>query len=80
MKKWRGIMSLQSMWNHLMMGTFISLLWNWWSERFSPHNHNPHFPYFVTHYTDSMPICSFSGSLYDVLFDPKWARKTRTRI
>ena len=30
----------------------------WWEERLSPYNHNPHFPYFVTHFTDSMPICS----------------------
>ena len=45
----------------------------WWDERLSPYNHNPHFPYFVTHYTDSMPICSMGGSLSDALFNPKYA-------
>ena len=42
-------------------------------ERLSPYNHNPHFPYFVTHFTDSMPICSVGGELSDVLFNPKYA-------
>ena len=45
----------------------------WWEERLSPYNHNPHFPYFVTHFTDSMPICSVGGELSDVLFNPKYA-------
>ena len=37
-------------------------------------NHTPHFPYFVTHYVDSMPIGSIGGALSDVLFNPKCAR------
>ena len=45
----------------------------WWEERLSPYNHNPHFPYFVTPFTDSMPICSVGGDLSDVLFNPKYA-------
>ena len=45
----------------------------WWEERLSLYNHNPHFPYFVTHFTDSMPICSLGGDLLDVLFNPKYA-------
>ena len=44
----------------------------WWEERLSPYNHNPHFPYFVTHFTDGMPICSVGGDLSDVLFNPKY--------
>ena len=44
----------------------------WWSDRLSPYNHNAHFPYFVvTHYTDSMPICTVGGTLSDVLFNPQ---------
>ena len=39
----------------------------WWEERLSPYNHNPHFPYFVAHFTNNMPMCS------DVLFNPKYA-------
>ena len=39
----------------------------WWDERLSPYNRNPHFPYFITHFTDSMPICSVGGSLFDML-------------
>ena len=45
----------------------------WWEERLSPYNHNPHFPYFVTHFTDGMPICSVARDLSDVLFNPKYA-------
>ena len=43
----------------------------WWDERFSPYNHNPHFPYLVTHFTDSMPICSVGGDLSSVLFNAR---------
>ena len=35
--------------------------------------HNPHVPYFVTHFTNNMPICSVGGKLSDVLFNPKYA-------
>ena len=44
----------------------------WWEERPSHYNHNPHFPYFVTHFTDSMPTCSVGGDLSHVLFNPKY--------
>ena len=37
----------------------------WSSERLSPDDHHPHFPYFVTHYTDGTPICPGAGSLSD---------------
>ena len=42
------------------------------AERLSEWNHVPHFPYFVTHYVDSMPIASIVGILCDVLFNPKY--------
>ena len=44
-----------------------------WAERLSEWNHVPHFPYFVTHYVDSMPIASIGGILCDVMFNPKYA-------
>ena len=44
-----------------------------WAERLSEWNHVPHFPYFVTHYVDSMPIASIGGTRCDVLFNPKYA-------
>ena len=33
----------------------------------------PHSPYFVTHFTDAMPISSIGGALSDILFNPKYA-------
>ena len=39
-----------------------------WSDCLNPYNHSPHFPYLVTHFTDSMPISSIGGALSDVLF------------
>ena len=45
----------------------------WSDERLSPDNLSPHFPYFVTHFTNSMPICSVGGFLSGVLFNPKYA-------
>ena len=36
-------------------------------------NHNPHFPYLVTHFTDAMSISSIGGALSDILFNPKYA-------
>ena len=33
----------------------------------------PHFPYFVTHFTDAMPISSIGGAISDILFNPKYA-------
>ena len=44
-----------------------------WAERLSEWNHVPHFPYFLTHYVDSMPIASIGGILCDVLLTPKYA-------
>ena len=44
-----------------------------WVDCLDEWNHTPHFPYFVTHYVDSMPIGSIGGALFDVLFNPKYA-------
>ena len=33
----------------------------------------PHFPYFVTHFNDAMPISCIGGALSDILFNPKYA-------
>ena len=44
-----------------------------WDDRLCKYNHNPHFPYFVTHFTDSMPVASIGGALSDVLWNPKYA-------
>ena len=44
-----------------------------WTDRLSPWNHTPHFPFFTTHFADSMPICALGGSLSDILFNPKYA-------
>ena len=41
-----------------------------WSDRLNRFNHNPHFPYLVTHFTDAMPISSIGGALSDMLFNP----------
>ena len=54
--------------NRTLLNSVVDKIW--WEERLSPYNHNPHFPYFVTHFTDSMPICSVGGDLSDVLFNP----------
>ena len=45
----------------------------WWDRGLSPYNHDPHFVYFVPHFTVSMPICSVGGHLLGVLFNPKFA-------
>ena len=44
-----------------------------WSDRLNPCHHSPHFPYLVTHFTDSVPFSPIGGALFDVLFDPKYA-------
>ena len=44
-----------------------------WSDRLNRYNHNPHFPYLVTHFTDSMPISLIGGALSHILFNPKYA-------
>ena len=44
-----------------------------WPKRLSEWDHVPHFPYFVPHSVDSMPIASIGGILCDVLFNTKYA-------
>ena len=44
-----------------------------WAETLLEWNHVPQFPYFVTHYGNSMPIASIRGILCDVLFNPEYA-------
>ena len=45
-----------------------------WSGCLDTWNHTPHFPYFVTHFVDSMPIASIGGILSDVMFNPNYAQ------
>ena len=45
-----------------------------WDRTLAPFNHCPHFPYFVTHFTDAMPISCMGGALSDCLWNPKKAR------
>ena len=42
-----------------------------WSDRLNRFNHCPHFPYFTTHFTDSMPISSIGGMWFVDLWNPK---------
>ena len=44
-----------------------------WANRFNPFNHCPHFPFFMTHFTDSMPISSIGGIRSADLWNPKYA-------
>ena len=44
-----------------------------WDYRLCLFNHCPHFPYFVTHFRDSLPITSIGGVYSDVLFNLKSA-------
>ena len=37
-----------------------------WTERLCEWNDVPHFPHFVTHYVDSMPLACIGGILCDV--------------
>ena len=44
-----------------------------WKDRLSPFNHCPHFSFFMTHFTDSMPISSIGGLLSADNWNPKYA-------
>ena len=44
-----------------------------WADRLNPFNHCPHFPFFMTHFTDSMPISSIGGIWSADLWNPKYA-------
>ena len=44
-----------------------------WSNWYSRFNHCPHFPYFMTHFTDSMPISSIGGMWSMDLRNPRYA-------
>ena len=41
-----------------------------WSDHLNHYNHSPHFPYLVTHFTDSMPISLIVGVWPNILFHP----------
>ena len=43
-----------------------------WADRLNPFNHCPHFPFFVTHFTDSMPVSSIGGIWSADLWNPKY--------
>ena len=42
-----------------------------WADKLNPFNHCPHFPFFMTHYTDSVPISSIGGIWSANLWNPK---------
>ena len=44
-----------------------------WAEGLNPFNHCSHFPFFMTHFTDSMPNPSISGVWSVDLWNPKYA-------
>ena len=44
-----------------------------WADRSDPFNHCPHFPFFMTHFTDSMPISSIGEIWSADLWNPKYA-------
>ena len=44
-----------------------------WEDRLCKYDHNPHFPYLITHFTDSMPVASIGGALSNMLWNPKYA-------
>ena len=44
-----------------------------WSDRLNCFNLCPHFPYFMTHFMDSMPISSIGGMWFVDLWNPKYA-------
>ena len=45
-----------------------------WADRLNPFNHCPHFPFFMNHFTDSMPIISISGIWSANLWNPSMRR------
>ena len=48
-----------------------------WADRLNPWNHGPHFPYWMTQFTDSMPISSIGGIWSAELWNPKYASHAR---
>ena len=42
------------------------------ADRLNPFNHFPHFAFFMTHFTDSMPISSIGGIRSADLWNPKY--------
>ena len=44
-----------------------------WADRLNPFNHCRHFPFFMTHFTDSIPISSIGGIWSADLWNPKYA-------
>ena len=44
-----------------------------WADRLNPFSHCPHFPFFMTQFTDSMPISSIGMIWSANLWDPKYA-------
>ena len=44
-----------------------------WTDRLNPLNHCPHFSFFMTHFTDSMPISSIGEIWSADLWNPKCA-------
>ena len=43
-----------------------------WADRLNPFNHCPHFPFFMTHVTDPMPISSIGGISSADLWNSKY--------
>ena len=43
------------------------------ASRLNPFNHCPHFPFFMTHFTDSMPMSSIGGIWSADPWNPKYA-------
>ena len=44
-----------------------------WGDRLNPFNHCPHFPFFMTHFTDSMLIISIGGIWSVDMWNSKYA-------
>ena len=44
-----------------------------WADRLNPFNHCPRFPFFMAHFTDSMPVTSIGGLWSIDLWNPKYA-------
>ena len=44
-----------------------------WADKLNPFNHCSHFPFFMTHFTHSMPISSIGGIWSANLWNPKYA-------
>ena len=44
-----------------------------WADKLNPFNHCPHFPFFMTHFSDSMPITSIGGICSVDLWNSKHA-------